>query len=847
MADQVFRIAQTSLASFLEASTWLQLRVSSLQAKDLPSCHDVGLLLARSLCKDSHSSSSGFWRKLAFLRKFWERGGGNEKVIEALWGPLEGPDWRVRQAVLSVLPCALSGFKSCSKATVARVLQALQDESADVREAAVQTLPLLAEPGKEVVDALLSRILDRSTLVRRAVVIALPELSMPGDDAVIHAVLGRRLDVDPDVRRGALASLVKLWQLGRGCQGSGGLPQSLVEAVAKRISADPEEEVRVVAVVGLSTMGREGGVALRVLQELLVVASARDASAARQAAFAHLAPCAKAAFVQQGDAEQLASLRSIAGAVGQALKEEDPSLRRSAAECLRDLGHPSLLAAAEAGIRDRDKMVRSACLSAAARMRPSSKSKRLCISVALQCLADVSVTMRCEAAKVLQALGNTGDSSVDSLVVDALLGRLQDAPEVASGAAEALGFFADRSVSDALLERFHASSSLQMKCSVVRALSRLGNEADLTTLAADMKDFHEEVVLAFAQALGNGRRGDPAIIAALLRQVPLASAETLCEILKALSKVCSGGDSRATAAVIKIARESEESPVILEALKSLQHMVRRGDEQASGMLLKLLSHSQPLIRGAAAQSLGALGKKGDPTSVCALLRLLRSDEDVSNRVAAIQAVVQLAGVHGNCKRKRSDSTAICALAECMRDPLPELRRAAAAALPSLAQRGDPVAVAGVLFGLGHQDAAIRANVAAALPKVALPGDKAVIAALCGGLSLPSSSVGLETFCVRRSQLGERCGHRAGGSGKCAGRAVPTGEGPRGGGAPGAAGGLGLPRAPRRHAGAQEDLRHEGCADDQPCHPGTRPEVPTQRLLGRLLRAKLRLHHSAEKS
>ena len=213
-----------------------------------------------------------------------------------------------------------------------------------------------------------------------------------------------------------------------------------------------------------------------------------------------------------------------------------------------------------------------------------------------------------------------------------------------------------------------------MKCSVVRALSRLGNEADLTTLAADMKDFHEEVVLAFAQALGNGRRGDPAIIAALLRQVPLASAETLCEILKALSKVCSGGDSRATAAVIKIARESEESPVILEALKSLQHMVRRGDEQASGMLLKLLSHSQPLIRGAAAQSLGALGKKGDPTSVCALLRLLRSDEDVSNRVAAIQAVVQLAGVHGNCKRKRSDSTAICALAECMRpDILPDVQ------------------------------------------------------------------------------------------------------------------------------------------------------------------------------
>ncbi|CAJ1385267.1 unnamed protein product [Effrenium voratum] len=752
MADQVFRIAQTSLASFLEASTWLQLRVSSLQAKDLPSCHDVGLLLARSLCKDSHSSSSGFWRKLAFLRKFWERGGGNEKVIEALWGPLEGPDWRVRQAVLSVLPCALSGFKSCSKATVARVLQALQDESADVREAAVQTLPLLAEPGKEVVDALLSRILDRSTLVRRAVVIALPELSMPGDDAVIHAVLGRRLDVDPDVRRGALASLVKLWQLGRGCQGSGGLPQSLVEAVAKRISADPEEEVRVVAVVGLSTMGREGGVALRVLQELLVVASARDASAARQAAFAHLAPCAKAAFVQQGDAEQLASLRSIAGAVGQALKEEDPSLRRSAAECLRDLGHPSLLAAAEAGIRDRDKMVRSACLSAAARMRPSSKSKRLCISVALQCLADVSVTMRCEAAKVLQALGNTGDSSVDSLVVDALLGRLQDAPEVASGAAEALGFFADRSVSDALLERFHASSSLQMKCSVVRALSRLGNEADLTTLAADMKDFHEEVVLAFAQALGNGRRGDPAIIAALLRQVPLASAETLCEILKALSKVCSGGDSRATAAVMKIARESEESPVILEALKSLQHMVRRGDEQASGMLLKLLSHSQPLIRGAAAQSLGALGKKGDPTSVCALLRLLRSDEDVSNRVAAIQAVVQLAGVHGNCKRKRSDSTAICALAECMRDPLPELRRAAAAALPSLAQRGDPVAVAGVLFGLGHQDAAIRANVAAALPKVALPGDKAVIAALCHSLESDAAIVQAEAA----NALGELC-------------------------------------------------------------------------------------------
>ena len=109
----------------------------------------------------------------------------------------------MRQAVLSVLPCALSGFKSCSKATVARVLQArrmegegvlvpdesvensrlgkmgwlvpdaleldsehfleirlsqaLQDESADVREAAVQTLPLLAEPGKEVVDALLPK------------------------------------------------------------------------------------------------------------------------------------------------------------------------------------------------------------------------------------------------------------------------------------------------------------------------------------------------------------------------------------------------------------------------------------------------------------------------------------------------------------------------------------------------------------------------------------------------------------------------------------------------------------------------------------------------------------------
>jgi HEAT repeat protein len=155
----------------------------------------------------------------------------------------------------------------------------------------------------------------------------------------------------------------------------------------------------------------------------------------------------------------------------------------------------------------------------------------------------------------------------------------------------------------------------------------------------------------------------------------------------------------------------------------------RGGVLLAGVVAERLGASEPTLAVAAARTLGALFAGDAPgalaewevpadvvTGACGGLRALaaRVDAPVSSRLAALDA---LAATQTNC-------AAMPELVGLLRDPAPEVRRAAALLLPA----GDPRAVPALRAGLSDSDPGVSAACAASVCRRVDPAARARSAA-----------------------------------------------------------------------------------------------------------------------
>ncbi|CAE7216743.1 unnamed protein product [Symbiodinium sp. CCMP2592] len=770
-------------SGMLDVASGLRFRATSRTAKGLANRHlDVGAVLARRLAYVEASgaacnSVASFWRKLAALRKFCERGGrGHVEVVMALQQRLQDPDWRVRQAVITVLPDVLeSNVRAPMNVKVSELVakKVLEDECVDVRESAVSSLPSLAARGHEpVVHALKSALSDPGHVVRRAAVGALSQLSLP-DSSAGSAVLGRVMDIDMEVRRAALISARQIYRL---ASEKGWLLQ-YAQAFLGRLRGDPHIEVRLAAVDCLETLAADDQ---RVVSELVHSAGMPEQPCrVRERCLEALTQFSSEAGSQPPTREniQVQCLGSqlvpkMAAVLHAALQRtQPPQLRISAARYLASAGsHPAYRDVAELGMLDTDLSIQSLCMTAFLKIgRGGERSKRLCAAWALRNLKHTSREVRLDAAGKFKLLGRTGDEALDAEILSTLLLRLEDASDIAAVALDAVAACATVGSVTAIRSSsrtFSTAVDPKVKCAAARALAQVaktGDESALSALCQGLKaNADGEVSCAAIQAIGTlSRRGDASVLAVLVDLLPVLGHEdrddhdALREALPALARLARRGNGVVTASILRILERRPAAGIQVACVQALQAVARKGDSRILECLLTLLRSVEPSVCEAAVLAVAELSKLGDATTICSLLPLLSgaTHDEPRLRIAAIRATAALATRAS--EGKHSDATAIAAVADCLKDA--EVRSEAIEALSKMAQAGDrigdQVAIAAVSRYLAHSDPDCRAAAAFALTKVARAGDQAVVSAL---------SRCLESDCavVQRSAaqaLGELCG------------------------------------------------------------------------------------------
>ncbi len=429
-------------------------------------------------------------------------------------------------------------------------------------------------------------------------------------------------DEDVAVRRGAARQI-------------GDLPVSVSGKLALLALADPDPEVRLAAVEAAVLRAPERAAAI-------VVPWLSDADPRLRLA------AARALALAPDD-------RAIA-ALGRVLSDPDAEVREAAARALGLTASPEASRMLLGRLDDPVPLVRAVVIEALARLGDPGSVVPL-----LGKVQDPTLSVRW---RVVRALGELGDARAAS----SLLIAMQDAdPTVRAEAVSALGRLGVAAVVPSLVSALRAEEEGEVRRRLVAALAALGSEAAVDALIESLGDPGPGLTVAdLAAALSAA--GDAATVR-LERcrggQPEATQARGGAEALGAvggpraavaLTAALRRGVLDPDAALSALGRAGEASalPVVLEHLAAPVLSTRLAAADAAWALL---DPKRPDGRAAApiARALVAartpeerlrlarlLGRTGAPAAVPALVPLVRSNDDLALRIAAIEALGDVA-------------------------------------------------------------------------------------------------------------------------------------------------------------------------------------------------------------
>ena len=284
---------------------------------------------------------------------------------------------------------------------------------------------------------------------------------------------------------------------------------------------------------------------------------------------------------------ELGEKQKAIGTLVELLKDEDSSVRLTAANALGELGN------------DSDEV----------------------INPLVQLLQYESINLRWSAADALGNLGNDSDEVINPLVV-----LLQyESSNVLSIAARALGKLGKDSdeVINPLLQLLQDEDS-NLRRSAVDALGNLGKDSDevINQLVLLLQDEDSLVHSSAALALGNlGKDSDEVINQLVLL---LQDEDSLVHSSAALALGNLGKDSDEVINQLVLLLQDEDSNLRRNAADALGNLGKDSDEVINPLVL-LLQDEDSLVRWKATDALGKLGKDSD--EVINQLVLLLQDED----------------------------------------------------------------------------------------------------------------------------------------------------------------------------------------------------------------------------
>lgn len=428
----------------------------------------------------------------------------------------------------------------------------------------------------------------------------------------------------------------------------------------------------------------------------------------------------------------------------------DPSemVRQSVAEALGTIGGAGGRSERkQAAFTDRSRRVsRWSRWRARKNAGPAGESRPdpmdLAIATLRTALADVSSSVRVEAARSLGLIGPAAVGATPDLVE-----MLLDADEtVRCRAAEALGRLGGAAEVAPLVELL-ADASPAIKEAAARALGSLGTQAAeaVPVLVTLLQDREEAVRTAVADAVASigtmneeatatlvgGLASEDTVVRAQAAEalgaigtIAIDAAPALVDALtdrsdrvrgkaaEALGQIGEGAADVAVPSLTRALRDRDNwvSALAAEALGEMGEAA----EEAIPALMKALHHINPLVRANAAEALGKMGAAA--TDALAALEAACRDDDGGVRVQALRALGEV--------QPESESGINPVSVEALRDPDPQVR---AVAVEVLARSGVPVSAAAsiILDLLDDANDQVKFQVVRAIPKLIGPIPEAI--------------------------------------------------------------------------------------------------------------------------
>jgi len=320
--------------------------------------------------------------------------------------------------------------------------------------------------------------------------------------------------------------------------------------------------------------------------------------------------------VKQGPPAPLPAASGTVAALGEALQDENVSVRLAAVNSLGEIQDPAAITALARALKeDTDARVREAAAWALGEIDDNRAVPHLVEALR----AEKSAKVR---EKIVRAIGNIDDATA----TPAVIGVLRDAsPEVRRAAVETINELEDQRGMEALMGLVRDDDT-EVRRKVAESLGHLENGAGIDALLTLTRDSDPEVRANAIESLGHfeGQRIVEAMVNALKDASP------------------------------HVRERAADNLGDFENLRT-----------APRALIDALTDVNREVRRAAANSLGNIG---DEAAVPALRRLV-ADNDQDTRRRAVEALKEIGG-----------EEAIQALMGLLRDPDPEVRKTAAEAL-----------------------------------------------------------------------------------------------------------------------------------------------------------------------
>jgi HEAT repeat protein len=425
-----------------------------------------------------------------------------------------------------------------------------------------------------------------------------------------------------------------------------------------------------------------------------------------------------------------------------ALKDKDPTVRRSAAQALNEFPEPRVFAALEGAMHDQDTEVRQLALlslSASGNPRreeyvrtalhdPDPAIRRTALQAAwwtkdawaanvlLAALSDPELSVRETAAVSIKQ----GDFQ-DPRATEPLIGLLKY-PRLYRASVQALGSLHDPRAADALIALATGTGEWEDRALAMENLGHSSDPRATGVLVATLQDSNNGLRFTAAEQLGNLR--DPRAIAPLLAVAkdPRIGGEAIAALGKigppaaaALTGLLDDPQTRRPALGAMVAAKD---PTVVPRLIALLMTPYPGKPQPYGAVSEYRTDPAPVPPTFYLDIISMLGTTGDERAISPLIDYMKNGPIARDRVP--QALLEIG------------SPAIGPLISLLHDPDDKTQHLAAMALSNLAltQEKDSRPREALLAALDSRDIAIMAGAYGFYVGVGAPGsENALIAAL----------------------------------------------------------------------------------------------------------------------